>query len=81
LDASVKDFEGSLERRLSVEASTEHGPRVAVTFLDEEVLEGTTLSYSPKGLGFLVTPLEADGNNVRSFVASGALRHVSFPEN
>jgi hypothetical protein len=75
----VQDFDGYLEHRLTMDAWTEHRRQIAITFLDGDVLEGTTLSYSPKGPGFFVTPFGGAGN-LRIFVASGALRHVRFPE-
>jgi hypothetical protein len=75
----VQEFDGYLGHRLDAEAWAEQGRRITVTFLDGEVLEGTTLGYSPKGTGFFVTPLEGTGSTLRVFVPSGALRHVSFP--
>lgn len=74
----VQEFESCLEHRPAVETSAEQGRRVTVTFLDGEVLEGNTPAYSPKASGFFVTPLEGT-ENLRVFVPSGALRHVSFP--
>jgi hypothetical protein len=60
-------------------SSFEPGRRVDVTFLDGEVLLGTTLSYSPDAAGFFVTPLDSTGNNLRIFVTAGAVRHVKLP--
>jgi hypothetical protein len=75
----VHDLEGAPGHRPGVETGTKHGRRIQVTFDDGEVLEGSTLSYAAEGPGFFVTPLDASGNNVRLFVASGAVRHVQFP--
>jgi hypothetical protein len=75
----VHDLEGDPGHRPDVETATKHGRRIQVTFVDGEVLEGSTLSYAAEGPGFFVTPLDAGGNNVRMFVASGAVRHVQFP--
>ncbi len=75
----VHDFEGDPAHRPGVDTSIEHGRRIEVTFVDGEVLAGTTLTYSPEGRGFFVTPLDTRGNNVRIFVAPGAVRHVKFP--
>ncbi len=75
----VQEFDGYLEHRLTVEAWAEQARRITVTFLDGEVLEGRTPAYSPEAAGFFVTPLERTGNNLRVFVPSGAVRHVSFP--
>jgi hypothetical protein len=75
----VHDLMGDPGQRPGVDGSNEHGRQIEVTFVDGEVLEGTTLSYLQNGPGFFVTPLDASGNNVRIFVASGAVRHVTFP--
>ena len=50
----------------------------AVTFIDDEVLVGTTLNYRPDGCGFMVTPLDLASNNERVFVVSQSVRHVQF---
>jgi hypothetical protein len=75
----VHDFEGDPAYLPGVDSSIEHGRRIEVTFIDGEVLAGTTLTYSPEGRGFFVTPLDLGGNNVRIFIAPGAVRHVKFP--
>jgi hypothetical protein len=75
----VHDLAGDSGHRPGVDTRTECGRRIEVTFVDGEVLAGTTLSYSPKGPGFFVTPLDASGNNLSLFVASGAVRHINFP--
>ena len=75
----VHDLEGDPEHRPGPATCTEHGRRIEVTFVDGEVLAGTTLSYSRTGPGFFVTPLDASANNLRIFVVSGAVRHVAFP--
>jgi uncharacterized protein DUF6982 len=74
----VHDLEGDPAYR--PDASIEYGRLIEVTFVDGEVLTGTTLTYSTDGgRGFFVTPLDAQGNNARIFVAPGAVRHVKFP--
>lgn len=55
------------------------GRDIVVTFMDGEVLSGTTLNYSADGCGFLVSPHEQRGNNLRIFVVHEAVRHVQFP--
>jgi hypothetical protein len=74
----VHDHEGDPGRRPGVKTWTEHGRRMEVTFVDGEVLEGTTLNYSSLGPGFFLTPLDTGGNNLRLFVASGAVHHVKY---
>ncbi len=54
------------------------GRRLEVTFADDEVLLGSTLSYRPDGLGFFINPADTRGNNLRVFVVGSAIRHVRF---
>jgi hypothetical protein len=76
----VRDFQGNPRHvdRDDAEMSRA-GRRVEVTFVDNEVIRGTTLSYRPDGFGFFVSPADAASNNQRVFVVSAALRHVRFP--
>jgi hypothetical protein len=55
------------------------GRKIEVTFVDGEVIPGSTLSYRPDGHGFFVRPADPGSNNIRIFVVSGAVRHVRFP--
>jgi hypothetical protein len=76
----VRDFDGNpayIDRDVGGGAAA--GRRVEVTFVDNEVVRGTTLSYRPDGYGFFVVPADPQANNQRIFVVSGALRHVRFP--
>jgi len=56
-----------------------HGRKIEVTFVDSEVIVGSTLNYQPDGDGFFVLPADARSNNMRVFVVSGSVRHVRFP--
>jgi len=49
-----------------------------VTFTDGELMVGTTLGYRPDGSGFFVRPADTEGNNLRVFVAPGAVKRVRF---
>jgi hypothetical protein len=75
----VREFSGDSEY---VEDATIERPgggrKVTITFLDDEVLVGTTLEYRPDGIGFFVLPNDERSNNVRTFVVSRAVRHVQF---
>jgi hypothetical protein len=75
----VNDLDGDPVHVVRESSSPERGRRVEVTFLDGEVLSGTTLNYSLEAAGFFVTPVNGTGNNLLIFVASGAVRHVKFP--
>ena len=55
------------------------GRDITVTFMDGEVLSGTTLNYVVDGPGFFVSPRDQRGNNLRIFVVNDAVRHVQFP--
>ncbi len=63
---------GLLEEKLETPGLT----KMRITFLDGEILVGTTHGYTPERDGFFVTPLERDSNNLRIFVVSGALKKV-----
>jgi hypothetical protein len=72
----VKDFTGDSGYQESKSfADALPGRRIEVTFLDGEVLLGTTLSYRPDGHGFFMTPADPKANNERVFVIPSAVRH------
>jgi hypothetical protein len=75
----VKDFDGdaTYQERKSFDG-TMPGRRIEVTFLDGEVLRGTTLSYRPDGHGFFMTPADPNANNERVFVVPSAVRHFRY---
>lgn len=75
----VKDFNGnaSYQERKSFDGALA-GRRIEVTFLDGEVLFGTTLTYRPDGHGFFVTPADPRANNERVFVVPTAVRHFRY---
>ncbi|MGZ3567151.1 MAG: DUF6982 domain-containing protein [Thermodesulfobacteriota bacterium] len=50
--------------------------KARITFLDGEILVGTTHGYTPEREGFFVAPLERDTNNLRIFVISSAVKKV-----
>ena len=52
------------------------GQRMAVTFKDGEVLEGTTLEYTAEGQGFFLTPGDRNGNNKRIFIVNEAVEKI-----
>lgn len=77
----VRDFAGNHRHVESVTATAPAtaGRPVEVTFVDHEVVRGTTLSYRPDGTGFFVSPADSSSNNQRIFVVQAALRQVRFP--
>lgn len=75
----VRDFEGNPEYRERKTFTVRgQGRRVEVTFVDTEVVLGTTLNYRPDAAGFFVVPADAGGNNTRIFVVASAVRSVRF---
>jgi hypothetical protein len=50
--------------------------KVKITFLDGEILVGTTQGYTHEREGFFVVPLERDSNNLRIFVVSRAVKKI-----
>ena len=75
----VRDFDGDpayVERPTFEQGAA--GRRIEVTFLDDEVLLGSTLGYRSDGTGFFMTPADSDGNNLRVFVLPGAVRHIRY---
>jgi uncharacterized protein DUF6982 len=75
----VRDFAGNSEYQEDTTIVPSGGGRkVAITFLDDELLVGTTLDYRPDDIGFFVLPNDPKSNNIRTFVFSRAVRHVRF---
>jgi hypothetical protein len=86
----VRDFAGNpgyVERRDASQLRhgrpmalrPQHGRRIEVTLLDDEVVVGRTLSYRTDGHGFFVIPADPLGNNIRIFIVSSSVRQVRFP--
>jgi hypothetical protein len=76
----VRDFAGNpgyVERTDG--GDLQHGRRIEVTLIDDEVIVGRTLSYRPDGHGFFVVPADPLANNIRVFIVSSAVRQVRFP--
>ncbi|OGW56176.1 MAG: hypothetical protein A2Y81_01655 [Nitrospirae bacterium RBG_13_43_8] len=77
----VKDFVGNAaydEIRHFAEGQQYSGRKVEVTFADREVLVGSTIGYDPSRLGFFVTPIDPQSNNLRVFVISSAVKNFRF---
>ena len=54
------------------------GRKIEVTFQDGEIMVGSTLTYKPDGRGFFLQPAHSQGNNLRFYVVSAAIRHMRF---
>jgi hypothetical protein len=77
----VRDFIGDAqyqERKKFLEEEKPSGRKVEVTFVDAEVLVGTTLGYEPNRPGFFLFPADPKSNNIRVFVVTSAVKKVLF---
>jgi uncharacterized protein YbdZ (MbtH family) len=75
----VRELEGdpTYNERKAFDGPTT-GRRLEVTFMDGEILVGSTMNYQPHGPGFFLLPADPGSNNLRTFVVSGSTRHVRF---
>lgn len=77
----VQDFAGNSlyhERKKYLEGEKPSGRKVEVTFMDGEVLVGTTLGYDPSRPGFFLFPADPKSNNIRLFAVSTAVKKVRY---
>jgi hypothetical protein len=77
----VGDFVGHpqhKERKKYVEGEKPSGQKVEVTFMDGEVLVGSTLSYDRKRPGFFIFPADPKSNNIRVYVVSSFVEKVRY---
>lgn len=77
----VRDFEGNAqhkERKQFLDGERPSGRMVQITFADGEVLVGTTLGYDPKRQGFFLFPADSEGNNMRIYAVSKAIRKFHY---
>ena len=77
----VRDFVGDplyKERKKYIEGEKPSGRKVEVTFIDGEVLVGSTLGYDPKRQGFFIFPADPKSNNIRVYVVSSVVKKVHY---
>jgi len=77
----VQDFAGNSlynERKKYLEGEKPSGRKVEVTFMDGEVLVGTTLGYDPNRPGFFLFPADPKSNNIRVFAVSTSVKKVRY---
>ncbi len=77
----VRDFTGDPlynERKKYIEGEKPSGKKVEVTFLDGEVLVGSTLGYDPKRQGFFIFPADPKSNNIRVYAVSSGVEKVRY---
>jgi len=75
----VREFAGNPMREDDKFFSqTPNGDRVEVTFLDNEVMVGSTQSYPAEGQGFFLQPADPRSNNLSVFVTAAGVQHTRF---
>lgn len=77
----VKSLEGDSGRTtvktfLNAPAATAHGKKLAIRFKDGEMMFGYTLSYQPGREGFILFPVDPEGNNIRVYVVVAATSEI-----
>ena len=77
----VRDFSGNhvyKERKTLLEGEKPQGRIIEVTFLDGELLVGTTMGYDPRRPGYFIFPIDPKTNNLKIFVVSAAVRSARY---
>ena len=77
----VRDFDGRPDyddRKQYTPGERPSGRVVEVTFIDGEIIVGSTLGYDAKRPGFFVFPADPKSNNDRVFALSKAVRLVRY---
>jgi hypothetical protein len=77
----VRDFAGNprhAERNAFEPARPTPGRRLKVTFIDGEILVGTTQGYQPGRPGFFLVPADPESNIERCYVVTTATREVAI---
>lgn len=75
----VREFAGDptlIETKVFSEP--QQGRKMEVTFRDNEIMVGSTLSYRGAGNGFFLQPADPRSNNLRVFVTAAGMRQVRF---
>lgn len=77
----VKTFEGDREydeRKEFIAGDLPQGRKVEVTFVDGEIIQGSTVGYDPHRPGFFLIPVDRRSNNIRIFVVTSAMANFKF---
>ena len=77
----VKDFAGNpqhVERNAFDPSRPPAGRAIKVTFMDGEILIGTTTGYQPGRPGFFLVPADTRSNIERCYVIAAATREIAF---
>ncbi len=77
----VRDFTGDAhyqEQKTFPEGMRPTGKAVEVTFMDGEIIVGSTEDHDLQRTGFFLVPADPKSNNLRIFAVSQAVRKVRF---
>jgi len=75
----VREFAGNPMREDDKFFSqTPNGDRIEVTFLDNEVMLGSTQRYGDEGRGFFLQPADPRSNNLSVFVTAAGVQQMRF---
>lgn len=79
----VKTYEGDKtyqEKRgfTGVDPKNIRGIKVKITFLDNEVIYGSTMGYNKQRKGFFVLPADPASNNFRIYVVASAIKEIKL---
>ena len=77
----VKTFEGDKEydeRKEFITGDLAQGRKVEVTFVDGEIIQGSTVGYDPQRPGFFLLPVDQGSNNIRIFVVTSAVTNFQL---
>jgi len=75
----VRDFTGDpkyLEKKTYPDGERPSCTRVEITFLDGEVMVGSTLAYGVNREGFFITPADPKSNNVKVYAITAVVQRI-----
>ncbi len=75
----VRSFEGRGERehgKVPEQFAAAPGRKLRITFLDGEVVHGSTHAYTPGREGFFIVPADPEDNNERAYVFTHATKEI-----
>jgi hypothetical protein len=75
----VRNFTGDPqynERKIFLEGENSPGRKLEVTYIDDELLVGSTLGYDPSRKGFFLFPADPESNNIRIYSITSTVKKV-----
>lgn len=77
----VRTFRGNPKRQdlrgfLAAPLKHKRGRKIAVRFIDGEIICGYTMTYGPGRSGFFISPADPRTNNLRAYVVTAALEEI-----